>query len=990
MSTQSSSQSLDSWIVHKFGGTSVGSSSSIRKCIDIIRPLVSNNRVAVVVSAMGGKPKVTDLLLQSVHHAAKNDMHAAKEKLQGIRVKHIDCVRELFGDDSDGVSEKLLRVIDKDLADVADLLRAVALMRFPHDQILELVSGYGEIWSATLITHAMRREGMEFVFLNARDVLFVSEEGDSGSQKIEWEMSERKLMEHLERSTRGNDGKVPNLLITGYVASTVDGVATTLKRDGSDYSASIFAKMLRASAVTIWTDVSGVYSADPRRVPEALIIPDVSYTEAIELAYFGAKVIHPKTMAPAIMAKIPIYIRNTFAPQDLGTKIANPINAGPDQDLSLRKTNCVCGFSSVDDISLVNMEGSGMIGVPGIAHRLFGALKAASVSVMFIAQASSEYSICFAIKSSAEETAKKAIEEAFFYELNTTNGSNMRFIRECSIIAAVGENMTHMPGVSGVFFGALGNAGVNVLSISQGCDERNISAVVYARDATRALRAVHAAFWLSALGLSIGIVGTGRVGSAVIQSLLEQTAILEKRYQIKVDIRGVINSRNMILGEDLSEVLTEKLARDHASAQERSNPPSRTFSLSGLASEVDGPHEEHPIGNMGGLITPSSKTNSSEVLSEEALAAHNISVDLQSSPRSFSGERPKGLPRSHSNTSLHDLEKAMCETDNESLSPETSDLDSFFKHITAAPTPHCIIIDCTASGDVAMLHPKWLNGGAHIVTANKQAICNDLSTYNSVYKAARLNSRMYMSEVTIGAAIPVKTTLNDLLSSGDAIKSIQAVMSVSVNYVMSSMCEEGLTFSESLQRTHERGIFETNHFEDLSGTESAQKILVLSRELGIPLSYDDIHIEAIAKDRHVQDWKNVANSGEFAAEDAYYAKLVAEAKSRNCTLRYVQKLDLDPAAEIGFDYDVGSCKAYVKLEEIPLTAPHAVQGTIYHFAFHTARYAQSPLVIQGPLSDSMNTASGMVGDILRIARSIGAKNVGPEELGRSRVNSATN
>lgn len=978
------------WVVHKFGGTSVGSSSCIRKCIEIIRPLVEKNRVAMVVSAMGGKPKVTDLLLQSVRHAAENDMAAASEKLQAIRIKHIDCVHELFGEgsDSEGVVATLLKVIDKDLTDVSDLLRAVSLMRYPHDQILELVSGYGEIWSATLISHAMRREGMDFMFLNARDVLFVSEEGELESQKIEWELSEKKLNERIEQMTKDNGGKIPHLLITGYVASTVEGVATTLKRDGSDYSASIFAYMLKATTVTIWTDVSGVYSADPRRVPEALIIPDVSYTEAIELAYFGAKVIHPKTMAPAIMAKIPIYIRNTFEPEDPGTKIANPINVG--EDFSLRKTNCVCGFSSIDDICLVNMEGSGMIGVPGIAHRLFGALKAASVSVMFIAQASSEHSICFAIKSSAEETAKKAVQEAFFYEFNTSTVSNLQIIPNCAIIAAVGESMGNMPGVSGVFFGALGNAGINVLSISQGCDERNISAVVYAKDATRALRAVHAAFWLSSLGLSIGIVGTGRVGSAVIQSLLEQTAIMEKRYKIKVDIRGVINSRNMALGEDLSGVLTEKLARDHASS---ARSPGRTFSLEGLSSDVDSSADSNKgMGEKKGLITPSSKNNSAE-----ALAAIDVNVDMgeNGTLRDFDSPRPKGLPRSHSNTSLHDLEKAMTDDDDGPETPplprQKADLAAFFKHITAAPTPHCIIIDATTSGDVALLHPEWLNGGAHIVTANKRAICNDLSLYNSVYKAARLNSRMYMSEVTIGASIPVKTTLNDLLSSGDAIKSILGVMSVSVNDVMSNMCELGMSFSESVQCTHDKGLFETDHFEDLSGVESAQKILVLSRELGIPLTLDNINVEPVAVQRDIADWDYVADSGEFDKEDAYYEKKVAEAKSKGCTLRYVQRLQLDPPAELGeyFDFEHGYCKAHATLEEVPIAAPHAVQGPVYHFSFNTARYVQSPLVIQGPLSDSMNTASGMVGDILRIARSIGAKTVGPEELGKSRSNSAS-
>jgi aspartokinase/homoserine dehydrogenase 1 len=406
-----STQPTKSWTVHKFGGTSVGNADSIRMCIDIIRPLVAGNKVAMVVSAMGGKPKVTDLLLNAVRDAAAGDMEGAQERLKTIRTKHSTAINTLLAGNGEKVQE-MLDFLDKHLTDIQDLLRAVSLMRFPHEQMLELVSGYGEIWSATLISHVLQGNGLDFRFLNARDVLKVSEEGDEGDIKIEWEISEDLLFKRIAKDTAENGGITPHYVITGYVASTIDGAATTLKRDGSDYSASIFGKMLKSSAVTIWTDVSGVYSADPRRVPEALIIPEVTYTEASELAYFGAKVIHPKTMAPAIMGNIPIYIRNTFAPEDAGTKISSPVQMdGP----NVRKTNAVCGFSSVDDITLINMEGSGMIGVPGIAHRLFGALKSTGISVLFIAQASSEHSICFAIKSQYTDEAKKVIEEAFFY-----------------------------------------------------------------------------------------------------------------------------------------------------------------------------------------------------------------------------------------------------------------------------------------------------------------------------------------------------------------------------------------------------------------------------------------------------------------------------------------------------------------------------------------------------------------------------------------------
>jgi aspartokinase/homoserine dehydrogenase 1 len=296
-----------SWVVHKFGGTSVGSAQAMSQCIEIIRPYCSEQRMAVVVSAIGGKPKITDLLLDLVYAAANLRFEEMKEKQRIIELKHEECISSLLSG-LPKVSEKLLNQIKSDLSDINDILRAVQLMRQPHAQILELVSGYGEQWSAQIMTEAVRHSGLPFVFVNARDVLFVAEH-DSLGTKVLWEESEKKLQDYLriveEEFRQSEIGKsfakqfpnscLPHLMITGYIASTLDGTATTLKRDGSDFSASIFGKMLKAESITIWTDVSGVYSADPRRVPEAQIVPTISYSEAIEMAYFGAKVIHPKT-----------------------------------------------------------------------------------------------------------------------------------------------------------------------------------------------------------------------------------------------------------------------------------------------------------------------------------------------------------------------------------------------------------------------------------------------------------------------------------------------------------------------------------------------------------------------------------------------------------------------------------------------------------------------------------------------------------------------
>lgn len=898
----------------------------MRDCLNIIKPICGKDangkhqRVAVVVSAMGGKPKVTDLLLDLVHAAAADRLDEIELKTNSILEKHKICVADVLAK-SPAIAESILSIIEKDLKDIRDLLRAVQLMKMAHEQILELVSGYGEVWSANIMAALMRQEGLPFIFLNARDVLLVSEHESTGT-KVHWEESEAKLNQFIATSqtqffnsdfgaqflpTDPNDPvDLPHLMITGYIATTLTGIATTLKRDGSDFSASIFGKLLKANAITIWTDVSGVYSADPRRVPDAQIISEVSYTEAIELAYFGAKVIHPKTMSPAIDAKIPIFIRNTFEPQHEGTRIYLAPPKG-----QRGRERAVCGFTTVDDISLLNLEGTGMIGVPGIAHRLFGALKTANISVMFIAQASSEHSICFATRSSNAMKARDAIREAFFYELKQGMVSDISVIERCSIIAAVGESMSNMPGVSGLFFTALGGASINVLSISQGCDERNISAVVYSADATRALRAVHSAFWLSSMDISIGLIGTGRVGSAVIQTLLEQCDILNKRFGLNMQIRGIANSRTMMLSDDLAVTMKEQLS-------------------------------------------PSPE-----------------------SPRSTGSNKMIKMRRNSSNTALSDMQTLL--TDPSSGHKEPTDLNKFFEYVkTSSTTPHTIIIDASTSYEVAELHPTWLLHGAHVVTANKRALSNSLSLYNMVYSAMRSSNRMYMSEVTIGASLPIRTTLNDILCSGDAVHSIVGIMSVSSGMVLTDMCDHGLSFTQSLIKTYKQGLFEDDAFLDLEGLEAAHKLLILARELGVAMCIEDIDVEPLASRRPIASWHDLKD--EFAAEDASMRERVLQAASRNCTLRYVQRIVCNPAAELGNQRSVAA-KASVRLEEVPLDSHQAlVKGAVYHFAFHTERYAQNPLIVQGPLSDAANTASGIVGDILRIARSLGAKDKGPEAL----------
>jgi aspartokinase/homoserine dehydrogenase 1 len=370
------------------------------------------------------------------------------------------------------------------------------------------------------------------MFLNARDVLVI-EHTEMGPVAA-WDLSRPKLAAAIPNNFDGV------AVITGFVASDKDGLPTTLGRNGSDYSASIFGALLDADEVHIWTDVDGVMSGDPRQVPEAKIIDEMSYSEAMELAYFGAKVIHPQTMAPAVGRGIPLWIRNTFNATHPGTKISASSGS---------RAAAVKGISGIDKVALVNLEGAGMIGVPGTADRLFGALRDAGVSVMLISQGSSEHSICFAVREDTADQVRTVVERAFAVELSEGQVQRVGVTKGCAIIAVVGDDMAGMPGSAGRFFGTLGVAGINVRAIAQGASERNISAVIDGKDMTRAIRAVHSSFYLSAKTVSIGVLGPGHVGGALLDQLASAAPALRTKFNLDLRVRAIGGSKKMALDE---------------------------------------------------------------------------------------------------------------------------------------------------------------------------------------------------------------------------------------------------------------------------------------------------------------------------------------------------------------------------------------------------------------------------------------------------------
>jgi aspartokinase/homoserine dehydrogenase 1 len=521
-------------VIHKFGGSSLADEAGFRQVGDIVRQ-TPEHCVGVVGSACGG---VTDDLLALVEGCRSGSEAGVDGALEALLDRHEGISRALL---SDGAADRYVRELAVDLAALRGVLQTVALLRDASPAIRDHVAGYGELWSTRLLAAYLGSLGLERTvrWVDAREVLVADPE--ALGPVVRWEASRRRLA-----AWRADTGATEADLhvIPGFVASDSEGLQTTLGRNGSDLSAAIFGVLFEVDEVVIWTDVPGVMSADPRRVPDARVVEGLSYDEAMELAYFGAKVLHPGTLAPAMAREIPVRIRQTFAPELPGTLI------GPDAVGG----RSVKGLSSIDGIGLLNLEGAGMIGVPGTAHRLFGALREADISVTLISQGSSEHSICVAVPEDQLDVAERVVRRAFDVELREGLIQDVEVTTDLSVLAVVGDGMAGTHGTSAKVFEALGRVAVNVRAIAQGASERNISVVVNRSDSARALRAVHSGFHLSPHTLSIGLIGPGTVGAVFLQQLATQVERFRRDFDLDLQLRGVANSRTMALHESGMEI----------------------------------------------------------------------------------------------------------------------------------------------------------------------------------------------------------------------------------------------------------------------------------------------------------------------------------------------------------------------------------------------------------------------------------------------------
>ena len=813
------------WKIHKFGGSSLADADCFRRVAGLMLDRRAD-RIGVVVSAMGG---MTDALLNLAQLAVRDD-DTYEAELAVIGERYSTTTSELL----DGKQKAaVLDAWSKDADDVRDVLKAIALVKSAPQRSRDVVAGYGEIWSARLLAAVLASMAPERggTWIDARDVITVHQ--TELGPTVQWEVSRDKFSSVVPADFAGI------AVMTGFIATDEVGLQTTLGRNGSDFSAAIFAALSSACELSIWTDVDGVMSADPNRVPEARVIDHLTYNEAMELAYFGANVIHPQTLGPVIDNEIPVFIRNSRKPEHPGSRVA--------ADAAL--ADSIKGITAIGGMALVNLEGSGMIGVPGTADRLFAALKNAGVSVTLISQASSEHSICIAVPRDLAERARQVISDEFAEELAGRQIQRVDVTDAQSIVAVVGDGMAGTPGIAARFFGTLGRAGINIRAIAQGSSERNISAVVDSDEATRALRAVHSGFYLSAKTISIGLIGPGTVGRTLLRQIEKQSARLAEEFNLDLRVRAIARSKSMLLGD-------------------------RRIDLADWQGQFE-----------------------------------SAAVDL--------------------------------------------DLEEFEAHVNPDHLPHAIIIDCTASESITSKYADWLKRGIHIITPNKKAFSGSFANYQALQAAADEGSAHYFYETAVGAALPIITTLCDLIYTGDEVRSVNGILSGTLAYLF-NVYDGSRPFSDIVREARDNGYTEPDPRDDLSGMDVARKLTILAREMGEAIEIGDFPVQNLVPEA-LRDCSIEEFLDRLPDYDDEIDSLYREAVATGRQLRYIAGFDAQGNASVGLE----AIDAEHPFSNINLT-DNIVQ-------FKSERYSDNPLVVQGPGAGPEVTAAGVFADLLRLA-----------------------
>lgn len=813
--------------VMKFGGSSVSTPARIVGVVDIVRQAARREKIVVVVSAFQG---VTNQLLECARLAEAGDQ-SYELLFRELGSRHRNMVRKLHARNTRSTDSSS---VGKLLHELSEVLEGIFLLRHAPARALDLIGSFGERLSALIVaSHLNRYRPSRYV--DARNLIVTDDNFTNAG--VVFESTNPKTRAYFGRRPFNSAKLIP--VVTGFIGATEDGRTTTIGRNGSDYTAAIIGAALGASSIEIWTDVDGVMSADPRVVSTAFVLPQISYEEAMELSYFGATVLHSASIAPAVAHNIPIVIKNTLNPNAPGTVVSK----------RSKSTDGVAkGITSVDGITLLSLRGASMVGVHGTAERLFRALATRKVNVILISQASSEHTICFAVRTPDAATARKAITHEFRYEFQ----HHLTSIDEKSdqtIVAVVGEGMKGTPGVSGKVFQSLGLCNINVSAIAQGGSERNISFVTDSSSKERALSVIHQAFFEKRRRLNLVVVGVGTVGTALLQQLNQQQGAIRKR-GVELRVCCIANSQHTLIS----------------------------------------PH---------GIDLANWKTL---------------------------------LNRSEHKTDLHSLPG----------------------QIAALQLANTTLVDCTASMDIVEAYPLFVQTGFHVVAPNKRANVLPGRRYAELMNLFKQHHRHFMCETNVGAGLPVISTVQNLVASGDNIIKIEGILSGTLSHLFRTY-DGTEPFSALVALAHRAGLTEPDPREDLSGEDVQRKLLILGRQAGWELDMKNIHTENLVPVPLRSGRFSSSFFKQLAKYDNAMKRKFETAVERGVMLRYVGT--------------VRNKGGEAKLQEVskdhPLARTRAGENLIM---ITTQRYRQTPLMIQGTGAGADVTAMGVVSDILRLAK----------------------
>ena len=806
--------------VLKFGGTSVGSVQGILSVKQIVE--AQSEPVIVVVSALSG---VTDQLYKVAKLASEGDDSYMNE-YQSMLARHIEVIEAVTLAEKTSSTTESVKVL---FGDLSNILRGIYLIKDSSAKIIDTIVSYGESISSIIVANAIN----DATHIDSKKVIKTINQFDK--HIVDFEKTNELIKETFKTPQK--------VCVCGGFIST-DGktsFVTNLGRGGSDYTAAILAAALNARLLEIWTDVDGFMTADPRIISNTYVIEKLSFSEAMELCNFGAKVIYPPTIFPVFHKNIPVVIKNTFNPEAPGTYISQEKTGEP--------AKAIKGISSINDTSLITIQGLGMVGVIGVNYRIFRALAKSGISVFLVSQASSENTTSIGVRNADSELAVKVLREEFAIEISQGEIDNIFSEDDLATVAIVGDNMKRTPGIAGKLFGTLGKNGINVVACAQGASETNISFVTDRKSLRKALNVIHDSFFLSEYQvLNLFVVGVGTVGSSLLEQIKKQQPKLMTQNGLKLKIVGIASSKKMLFTRD----------------------------------GIDLEHYREELNTKGVDATP----------------------------------------------------KHICN--------EIVNMNIF----------NSVFVDCTANQDIANIYQTLLENNVSVVTANKIAASSEYENYARLKEISRRRGVKFFFETNVGAGLPIISTMNSLINSGDHIQKMEAVLSGTLNFIFNTLSSE-IPLSKAIHMAKEAGFAEPDPRIDLSGKDVIRKLVILAREAGFKVEQADVLKNLFIPDKFFAGslddfWMNVPEL------DAEFEQKRQALTAQNKRWRFVAKMEN------------GDCS--VGLQEVDSLHPFFdLQGSNNIILITTERYNEFPMMIKGYGAGAGVTAAGVFSDIMSIA-----------------------